>query len=296
MLADQGVFAMDDVQGKSNMDAPEHPQAVLGFTHFGHLELKGVDNARDLGGMPTKDGRHVRPGRLMRSGDLHDATSSDMRVLAAHHGLVHVVDLRTSTEVKQKEDPFGMMPDITYVDLPVLTEQAIGIDSIADRKADAHVLKEVLAHSDEFLQELYRKCVRDEAGIAAYRRFLNDLLTVAEGATLWHCTQGKDRTGLAAVFVEHALGVPMDFIKDDYLATNLFIHGWIERTQRLLADKPGVKGIEKVLEAFGYARLIYLDAALEAIDEAYGCLDDYLAVALDFGEDKRKKFQELYLA
>lgn len=274
---------------------PTDPHSIPGFSKFGYMNLKGVDNARDLGGIPTEDGRRIKRRRLMRSGDLHDATSADMKQLIRMHDLEYVVDFRTPAEVEQKRDPLPMMQGIEYVNLPVLTERAIGIGGLNTLGADSRTVKEFLTKPYEVIQGLYPKCVLGETGIATYSRFLNDLLMAKEGATLWHCTQGKDRTGLAAVLVEYSLGVPMQYIKNDYLATNLFIRGWVDRMKRFLSDMHIARGLDNEIEAYGYASMCYLDAGFAAIKGAFGSLDNYLEKALDFGRDKQRKLQELYL-
>src|SRR3954471_14949944 len=63
------------------------------------IELVGADNARDLGGLPTEDGRVVRPGRLIRSDSLQDLTPADVRRLVDELKVRAVADLRTGVEV-----------------------------------------------------------------------------------------------------------------------------------------------------------------------------------------------------
>lgn len=302
-----GVQAMMEDGGRDDMRsdspkmreaaacAPASPEPIEGFGRFGHVPLQGVINCRDLGGMPAADGRRIRKRRLLRSADLHDATAEDMKQLVRMHDLEYVVDLRADYEVESAPDPIPLMTGIEYVHLPALSDDAIGFSGLKNIVNDVRMLSRFSKDPVETIEELYYKCVLGEYGMRAYGRFLDDLLTSAEGASLWHCTQGKDRTGIAAMLVECSLGVPMDYIRRDYLATNLFIKPWVDKMNSLMRNKVLVGGLGVDLEAYTYANMCYFDKAMDTIADSYGTLDNYLTRALDFEPDKRVKLQELYL-
>lgn len=279
----------------ADADIPVEPEPIPGFARFGAISLQGVYNCRDLGGMPTMDGHRIRKRRLMRSAELHDATAEDMRQLVHMHELEYVVDLRAEYEVESAPDPLPLMQGIEYVNLPVLSNDSIGFSGLKNFGSDMKMLLQFTKDPFQMLEEIYAKCVLGEYGQRAYSRFLNDLLKDSDGATLWHCTQGKDRTGLAAMFVEYALGVPGDYIRADYLATNLFIKPWIDKMSDIIRNKFIVGGLSADIEAYSFANLRYLDAVLGAIRDSYGSLDNYLAKALDFGPDKQAALREMYL-
>src|SRR3546814_6667139 len=66
------------------------------------LDLDGVVNMRDLGGLPTTDGSTLRPGRLLRSDNLQDLSSSAVQHLVEELRLTDVVDLRSHHEVESE--------------------------------------------------------------------------------------------------------------------------------------------------------------------------------------------------
>ncbi len=275
--------------------APADPEPIAGFPRFGNIPLKGVYNCRDLGGMPASDGRRIRKRRLLRSAELKDATAEDMKQLVSMHGLEYVVDLRAEYEVESSPDPLPLMRGIEYVNLPALSDDAIGFSGLRNLGQDMKMLARFIKEPYQLVQELYPKCVLGEFGIKAYSKLLDDLLNAQQGATLWHCTQGKDRTGIAAMLVEYVLGVPMEHIRADYLATNLFIRPWVDKMKDALSNKILVGGLGVDIEAYSFANLCYLDTALGAIRDSYGSLDKYLARALDFGPEKQYALRALYL-
>lgn len=275
--------------------APEKPVHIAGFRKFGHIPLLRVANARDLGGMPAADGRPIKKRRLIRSAELGHATASDMKQLIRMHNLEYVVDLRTPLEADRTPDPFSLMTGVEYVNTPALPEGAIITIGRTSLAKDKKLLGEFTTHPFATVQDLYPKAILGEDGIAAYTRFLHDLLEGHQGATLWHCTQGKDRTGIAAILVEHALGVSHEHIVADYLATNLFIGGWIPHVERLLRYAHVGRALHTNILAYAYAHRSYFDAAMKAMQGVFGSIDAYMQRELQFGEPEKRALRELYL-
>ncbi len=148
--------------------------------------LRGAPNARDLGGLPTTDGRTVRPGLLLRSGELAGITEPDAQTLS-QYPLRTVVDFRTDLEREQKPD--RVLPDVQYVHCPIVQQAAAGLT----REEHADPYAAVVAHAKAmagreraFMCELYRSLVTQEFAIAHYRQFFALLLAQTDGALLYH--------------------------------------------------------------------------------------------------------------
>ena len=274
---------------------PFDPEPIPDFPNFGHINLIGVINCRDLGGIPTKDGRHIKKRSLLRSADLHEATEIDIEQLKTMHGLAYVVDLRADFEVGHEPDALEHMRDIEYVNLPALSDGAIGFTGLKHLGHDLKTVTEMAHDPFQLVRELYPKSLLGEYGMYAYSRLLHHLLENDDGATLWHCTQGKDRTGIGAILVEYSLGVPKEYILMDYLATNLFVKGWMEKMERTMRRNPVLRSLGLDLEAYAFANPNYFDRAFEAVNDEYGSMDNYLLRALDFGPDKQAALREKYL-
>lgn len=247
------------------------------LTNHGKIALEGLHNTRDLGGLPAGSG-HVRPRLLPRSGMLAPATAEDLATLRNAYDVRLVIDLRTDEEAAHWPDPMGLLPEARLVRLPVFRAPGGG-----DAQAALRALGEKLASGEldvaDLFAGLYPRFVLGKEGIAAYRGLFRELLSLEEGAALWHCSAGKDRCGLASVLVETALGVSWDLVEKDYLATNDLIEA---------------KGSAQNMFDVGGVDARYLRAALDAIDEEYGSLDGYLAGALGVDaaarEELRRKF------
>lgn len=287
-------FDMNDAKDKVQR-GPELPDPIPRFENFGHVGLHGARNTRDLGGLPTTNGRTVAHGRLIRSGDLHKCTDEDIELLRDGHDLARVVDFRTAKEREGAPDPQDRMPGIGFIDLPVFSEAAVGITHEGGIAGDIAALKRFSGNAHETIRGLYVTCLLGEDGKRSYREFFETLLVAEDGATLWHCTEGKDRAGLASVLVEYALGVPMPHIRADYLATNLFVRDAAEEILDALAGHGLLEHVDLDIDSIFYASMDYLDAALEAVEQECGGMDAYLAAVLGVGERERERLRELYL-
>ena len=274
---------------------PELPEPIPAFDNLGHIPLTGSHNTRDLGGLPTADGRVVAPRRLIRSGDLHHCTQADLADLTELRQMKRVVDLRTQAERQGAPDPTTELPQVTFIDLPVLSNAAIGITHEHNAIEDLKALREMGTSVFDMVRNLYGECLLGETGIAAYREFLSIVLEADEGATLWHCTEGKDRAGLAAVLVEYALGVPEEYIMRDYLATNLFVRNWAEKAMDALGRHGLLDFADADIDAVFYANLDYYWAGKTAVEKEYGSFANYLVEALHFGQPEQEELRHRYL-
>ncbi len=179
-------------------DAAESPNRRAGTPAIG---LDGALNCRDLGGLPTLDGRRVRQGRLYRSDSLHRASKRDVETL--HRlGVATIIDLRDADEVALNGRGRLALEPITYVNRPLRFNPAL--DAATDEASSPLVRR-------------YRDYL-DESGGAFVAVF--DLL--AETTTypaVINCFFGKDRTGVVVALVLAALGVDRTAIVEDYASS-----------------------------------------------------------------------------
>lgn len=228
------------------------------------IEVEGTLNLRDVGGYPTRDGGRVRRGLVFRSDHLHLVTDVGLAALGAL-GLRTVVDLRFEREVAQQP---SRLPEGTAV----VRAHPDGMES-ADQGG---LLEQIIAGEiaeftlDDFAVK-YREMVSDGVGMIV--TVLTHLAEPAHLPALFHCTAGKDRTGLSAALLLRLLGVDDGWVRRDYWLTNPY------RTERRIAEmtpilaEAGV-GIERVRALF-VADAAFLDAALAHVD-AHGGTEAYL--------------------
>ncbi|WP_431968461.1 tyrosine-protein phosphatase [Actinacidiphila sp. bgisy160] len=255
-------------------------------------ELTGVRNFRDVGGLPTTDGRRVRYGRLFRSGHLAHATAEDAAFLSAL-GLHTVFDFRNASDMRL-EGPDVELPGVRNVNMP-LSDPAQGAEFWTTvRDGDIAALREILGggRAAARMVEAYRRIVLDRT--AEHARML-DLLAGEESVpALLHCAAGKDRAGTSIAVILLALGVERDAIVEDYLKSNEAHRRY--RIKR--GDDTDPATTPEVMELLGPlfdARKEYLETAFDTIEEHWGSVDRYLEEGLDLTPGRRERLRALFL-
>ena len=229
----------DDLSHRNDLESPSR-----------WLPIQGCANFRDLGGYRNHEGRTVRWRRLFRSDALQEMTTDDAAYAKGELGIGLVVDLRNSNEAER--DGRGQ-----------LVEMGVGYRHIAlleGRGIPPFTGGDVV----ERLSATYQWLVHNAgAGLAeavdAISRTAGSSPFSGSGAAVFHCSAGKDRTGVVAALVLEVLGVDADAIRADYLLTNEVIEGILRRikameqnntvtTQSLAAQPDAFQGFQDTLQ------------------------------------------------
>ena len=245
------------------------------------IDLIQVANARDLGGTKTRYGT-VKANKLIRSGHLSIITEQDIATLKAHN-LQRVIDLRTQQEIANHPD--GHIDNVTFENISIMSATTFGISyETLDGPTIAVKLQagidRMIARGEvpiEHMRILYRTFVQDEHSHKGYGAFLKLLAEhPTDGATLWHCTGGKDRCGTCTALLLHCLGADFQTIMDDYLQTNVQVN---EHAESILAKvSPHVP--ENRMELVRSMLLVdesYLRSFRSEAERLYGSMDAFIA-------------------
>ncbi|HEX3604827.1 MAG TPA: tyrosine-protein phosphatase [Candidatus Dormibacteraeota bacterium] len=182
------------------------------------LPLHGADNVRDLGGLPTRDGRRTREGRLIRSASVHELTDLDIEWLVDRIGVRTIVDLRLPEEAERQALGSLAQRVGAYANLPVRTAGMVSAEVIADA-----VEIDLLIQYIGFLEA-------SGPEIVAAVRLLAD---PSNQPALFHCAAGKDRTGVMAALLLDAVGVEEEAIVADYALSEAHMGRVIARLSRV---------------------------------------------------------------
>ncbi len=265
--------------------------------HSETIVLDGTVNTRDLGGRPPASGMNIKKNKLIRSSYLFKLTEADCKRLQAA-GLKRVVDFRTYAECE--DSPDVVVEGVSYTNIPVLTEAAMGITKEKiDRIDNLLRLEKEFAETDgsphTHMRDMYKRIITSDHAHEAYRRFFDILLEDNGGALLWHCTAGKDRAGLGAVLVEYALGVSPSDIMEDYIATNHFTAKESAEYADMLFSKTGNRVIADASVLFSSVDESYLETVLDYFDSEFGGVYGFIEKALGVGRRERERLAGLYL-
>lgn len=184
-----------------------------------HVSFEACFNFRDLGGYETRDGRRVRWGALYRSDTLHRLTTTDVETFLSL-GLKTVVDLRSRTEIDDHGRVEMVEPGFAWHHVPMSDEIKLAPRAETDETPPLVVLPPGEGYV----------LMAEQHGAAILRVFT---LLAQDRAlpAVFHCTSGKDRTGIVAALMLDLLGVPDRAIVADYALTeaaNERSMDWIE--------------------------------------------------------------------
>ena len=249
------------------------------------VPIEGATNFRELGGYSTKDGRRIKSGLFYRSGTLYDLNSNSDKAALNELGLKLVLDLRSTGECRECPD---YIPDGTdylqicamrYEDGEELDFSPSGIERVEHELA---ISNQELSPLDTFA-EFY---ARMPFGNPAYQA-LFQALEAERVPLLFHCTSGKDRTGVAAMLILLALGANRETVIADYMETNRCRTDEIEALSRQYGNlaETDTEQWEQLFVQYGVLPR-FADAVLDAILQRYGSWEAYFDE--EFGLDKKR--------
>jgi protein tyrosine/serine phosphatase len=191
------------------------------------IALEGAANVRDVGGLPTRDGRATRSGVLLRADNLQTLLPHDVELLVEGLGLRTVIDLRTAGEVRSEGPGPLVAAGLRHVHLSLVPELGRATDVDVDRLLPPSGRRDRAAAWAGGPVKVYLGYLADspDAAVAAVR-------TVADpnsGTSVVHCAAGKDRTGVVIGLILDAVGVTREAVVADYAASAEVVEAVIAR-------------------------------------------------------------------
>ena len=244
------------------------------------IHLDGVINARELGGYRMKDGRTVRHGLLLRGGALDKATDQDISRLEKEFDVKYIFDFRSGIETSYAAD--RQVPGSTYLHLPAIDPEtgrktAEIYEDLPRLTIEEVVLKGAKTQKmQEYAHSIYDSMVTNEYTQLQYATFLQKITELEDGAVYWHCSQGKDRTGLGAALLLAALGADRKTIIDDFAISAEYY----EKSVNSLLGQVDTDIEKDVIRTMIGVNVDYFKSSLDLIDRQYGSMDNYLTSML----------------
>lgn len=253
------------------------------------LELEEGINFRELGGYLTEDGRKIKWHKLLRCGSMAQLTKNDVDYLD-QYGVRYIIDLRSPEESNYSPDKYPdkaqYFQDTVYPfsfslfkNLGIINNMRLGASNM------------------DFGRQTYLQMLLDPHAQAAYRKMFNVLLeNDKEGeSVVFHCTAGKDRTGVAAFLILSALGVSEKQIVEDYLYTNLFFDNYSSETINDALESESQTEIAQRLNSKTAVIAETIEVLPKACQVVSGSVEKFLEEKLGMTKAKIKRLQELYL-
>lgn len=242
------------------------------------VPVKGGLNFRDVGGYKTTDGKEVVWGKVFRSAGIDKLTDADLTLLDKKK--IHtVVDFRGVAESKAAPDRLPKDTDYTL--------SPAGSDSIPNAMQMVKLLKE-----GNFLEKFYGVDAVKYSGDRFRPLFVKLLVLDKKEAVMYHCTGGRDRTGMATALFLYILNVPQETIEADYVASNIYLKKMNNGMMAPLAKMSGLT--EAQVEDQMALKPELIRSFFGGIKTQYGSVENFLQQEMGIGAKEiallRKKY------
>ncbi len=238
------------------------------------LRLQGAPNFRDLGGYVNADGLRVKRRLLYRSEGLHQLTEEDHAVL--HDlGLKLICDLRSDFERAKKPTvwPEHMLPRTLVMDVNAdIRAENADLYGMLRKDPTEHGARAMMMYVYRFVPEALTRHLG---------KFFDAVSVDGNLPLILHCSAGKDRTGVLSAILLMTLGVSRETVVADYMKTQVYRDAVKLKAKVLELMEPiiGTTPSPEMIEVMAGVEPVYIDTAIEAIEDQFDSLDAYLISA-----------------
>ena len=249
-----------------------------------NIKIKGSKNIRDLGIINSEKVK-IKENMLFRGSSLDKLTKNDVKIITDKYRINTIIDLRTKGELMKRPDV--IMTDITTIHLPIFNEKVPGITHEGRKELDTKnnidmkkMYREIMIHYLDKIGEIIKTIIN---------------LDEKDYPVIYHCTEGKDRTGIITAIILMILGVEKDKIIEDYLYTNK-----VNRKKAIIAylnlkyfygDR---KQAEKTKNVF-LAKEEYIEEVFDVIDDKWNGIDNFIKNGLKLSKKEIDNFKNIIL-
>ena len=265
---------------------------ALQSAHAGDVQLEGATNFRDLGGYKVSENKTVRSGMIYRSAKLNGLTGSD-KAKVSSLDITTIVDLRTTEERHSEPDAWPETVDVISTDYSFGDITKFFNKDMTGEQAEA------------MMAQAYRTMPQQQKD--NYSKMFK-ALAEDDGALLFHCSAGKDRTGIASALVLTALGADHDVIMTDYLKTRDYLreiqnqHAGNAKSAKETTEEAADPSRHifsqlqpEAIAALMDVRPVYLNSALDSMNEEYGSVMGYIQEGLGVSDEQLATIRSRYL-
>ena len=256
------------------------------------IGLTSVHNARQLGGYCIGN-KKIKENLLLRSARLSGLSKEDSLTLCDKFRVQCIYDFRGKGESLQAPD---VIPgNAKYMSLSLSFTEGSGARDVKF-KDESEMIGLLLKNAENpavqaMCTDIYNKLFFEEESQEVYRQFFAHLVTLqpADGALLWHCTQGKDRAGCASAMLLAALGADRELIMADFTLSKSYYDVLLSQV------KTETEAQRAVINTLISANPVIFEAALDRIDEKYGSFTNYLTECIGVTPQMMETLRDRFL-
>ena len=198
-----------------------------------------------------------------------------------------IIDFRDPKEIKKAPDNLSESLFKKYVSLP------ISANTLNRMVAEKNIQGDNRLTYENVMEESYKLYLNNHKHV--WKEFINILLNSNSNPIIFHCSAGKDRTGIASYIIQSLLNSSIELIYENYLLSNQLLSSIAATAEQTTSSKnDDLKITNVMLKALGKVQKSYLNSAIYEIKEKYQSLEMYIFNELGFNENDIKKLKKLY--
>ncbi|MGQ7947341.1 tyrosine-protein phosphatase [Flavobacterium sp. WC2509] len=246
-----------------------------------NMNIEKSPNFRSLSGIQNKEGKKIKDDIIFRSGNFSKLTDNDIKIFDSLN-ITTIVDFRNDSEIQKDPDyiPSGQKIETTRAKIGSINEKEMGnfMKIMMSPKFNENKVDSLMVVANNGFAE----------SIKDFKPFFDEV-SKKNTVVLFHCTAGKDRTGVASSLLLHILDVSDEEIMKDYLRSN-------EAISKTDLSKYKAYGIpeERMAKLMG-VKQPYLEAAWNSIIKKYGSIDKMLLAEFGIDQKVKKEIKKKYL-
>ena len=245
------------------------------------LSISSVSNFRDVAIGPK-----MKKNLLFRCAKLSTLNSKDI-VKLENIKPYAIIDFRDPKEIKKAPDNLSESLFKKYVILP------ISANTLNRMVAEKNIQGDNMLTYEKIMEESYKLYLNNHKHV--WKEFINILLNSNSNPIIFHCSAGKDRTGIASYIIQSLLNSSIELIYENYLLSNQLLSSIAATAEQTTSSKnDDLKITNVMLKALGKVQKSYLNSAIYEIKEKYQTLEMYIFNELGFNENDIKKLKKLY--
>ena len=245
------------------------------------LSISSVSNFRDVAIGPK-----MKKNLLFRCAKLSTLNNEDIVKLENIKPFA-IIDFRDPKEIKKAPDNLSDNLFKKYVSLPISANTLNRMVSEKNIQGDNRLTYE------KVMEESYKLYLNNHKHV--WKEFINILLNSNSNPIIFHCSAGKDRTGIASYIIQTLLNNSIELIYENYLLSNQLLSSIAATAEQTTSSKnDDLKITNVMLKALGKVKKSYLNSSIYEIKEKYQTLEMYIFNELGFNENDIKKLIKLY--
>ena len=245
------------------------------------LSISSVSNFRDVAIGPK-----MKKNLLFRCAKLSTLNNEDI-VKLENIKPYAIIDFRDPKEIKKAPDNLSDNLFSKYVSLP------ISASTLNRMVAEKNIQGDNRLTYENVMEESYKLYLNNHKHV--WKEFINILLNSNSNPIIFHCSAGKDRTGIASYIIQSLLNSSIELIYENYLLSNQLLSSIAATAEQTTSSKnDDLKITNVMLKALGKVQKSYLNSAIYEIKEKYQTLEMYIFNELGFNENDIKKLIKLY--